>query len=257
MSQPIRFPSLDSIVRHARRALVAGVMTGSALFAGCAQAGQPEPTVATAPGVRPDTVYVYAFGSNADQVKLDDHGLASKLGTAMSGDTHAQQQAQDAIEAPEDVANEIVAKLQSMGLRAVRADVPPPDDQNALVVEGSIDTIDAGNRRRRVLIGLGAGESKVTATVQLVYKPAHGAPQLLQQFDATADSGHAPGVAETAGVGAVAGHAISSLAVSGGLHGMSETRRAGVSADEKRLGDVIANQIGKTGRAQGWMPAKT
>lgn len=258
MSIQIRFPSFDSILKHARHAVIAGVMTSSALFAGCAQAGQYQhaPTVAAATAARPDVIYVYAFQSSASDVKLDEHGIASRLKASMSGESQAQQQSMEAVEAREEVANEIVAKLQSMGLRAVRADVAPPDNQNVLVVEGSINTIDAGNRRRRVLIGLGAGESKVGATVQLVYKPAHGVPQLIEQFDATGDSGHAPGVAETAGVGAVVGHAASSLVVSGGLHAVSETKRAGVSSDEKRLGEAIATQIRKTGEAQGWMPAK-
>ncbi|WP_175945521.1 DUF4410 domain-containing protein [Caballeronia sp. BCC1704] len=239
MSHVTNVSSLESLVRHARRALVAGLVTGVALFAGSANAASAAVPADT-------TIYVYPFASDAGDVKLDNHGLASKLKTAMSGDTQAQQQAQDAIAAREEVADEIVAKLQSMGLRAVRADVAPPDDQNALEVVGSIDKIDAGNRRRRMLIGLGAGQSKVTATVQLVFKPAHGAPQLIEQFDSSADSGHAPGVAETAGVGAVAGHAVSSLAVSGGLHAVSETKRAGVSSDEQRLGDAIAKQIGQS-----------
>ncbi|MDR5856500.1 DUF4410 domain-containing protein [Caballeronia sp. LZ062] len=247
MSHETNFSLLDSLVRHARRALVAAIVTGVALFAGSARAaGADAQTAAVASAVRSGIIYVYPFASDAADVKLDNHGLASKLKTAMSGDTEAQQQAQNALAAREEVADEIVAKLQSMGLRAVRADVAPPVDQNVLEVVGNIDKIDAGNRRRRVLIGLGAGESKVTATVQLVFKPAHGAPQLLEQFDASADSGHAPGVAETAGVGAVAGHAMSSLAVSGGLHGVSETKRAGVSSDEQRLGDAIAKQIGQS-----------
>ncbi|VXC97817.1 conserved exported hypothetical protein [Burkholderia sp. 8Y] len=247
MSHATNFSSLDSLVRHARRALVAGLVTGVALFAGSARAaGADAQTAAIASAVRSGTIYVYPFESEASDVKLDNHGLASKLKTAMSGDTTAQQQAQDALAAREAVADEVVAKLQSMGLRAVRADVPPPDDQNVLEVVGSIDKIDAGNRRRRMLIGLGAGQSKVTATVQLVFKPAHGAPQLIEQFDASANSGHAPGVAETAGVGAVAGHAVTSLAVSGGLHAVSETKRTGVSSDEQRLGDAIAKQIGQS-----------
>jgi hypothetical protein len=136
MSKPIRSSSLNSILKHARRVVIAGVMTSSALFAGCAQAGQyPNPTtVAAAPATRPDAIYVYAFDSSAGDVKLDDHGIASKLKASMSGDSPAQQQSQEAVEAREAVANEIVAKLQSMGLPAIRADVPPPDDRSVLVV---------------------------------------------------------------------------------------------------------------------------
>ncbi|SAK44161.1 hypothetical protein AWB79_00783 [Caballeronia hypogeia] len=265
MSSPINFSSLNTFFKKARGAALASVVIGTAMLAGCAsnpaqasnQYGQYAQTVAATPAMRPDTIYVYSFASDASDVKLDNHGMISKIGSAFSGDSQAQKQTQDAIAAQEEVANEIVAKLQSMGLRAVRADVPPPQDQNVLVVEGNFNTIDAGNRRRRMLIGLGAGESKVGATVQLVYKPANGAPQLLEQFDAKADSGHAPGMAEMAGVGAAAGHVVSSIAVSGGLHAVSEKKHADVSSDEKRLADSIAKQIAKLGQDQGWMPAKS
>jgi hypothetical protein len=241
-----------------RNAIAASMLAGAALFAGCANAAEINAAQAvTAPAVRPDTIYVYAFNASADDVKLDNHGVVSKLSSALSSDSPEQKQAQDAAQAREEVANTIVTKLQSMGLRAIRADVPPPQDQNVLVVEGNIDSIDAGNRRRRMLIGLGAGQSKVGATVQLVLKPAHGAPQLIEQFDATADSGHTPGIAEMAGIGAVAGHAATSLAVSGGVHAMSETMHAGVSSEETRLGDAIAKQIGKIGAAQGWTNVQT
>ena len=270
MSNSIKFSSLNAVFNKVRGVALAGAVVGAGLLTGFASlpaqaasqysqyGAQTTQTAAAAPAaMRPDTIYVYAFASDASDVKLDDHGMISKLGSAFSGESKAQKEAQDALAAREEVANEIVAKLQSMGLRAVRADVPPPQDQNVLVVEGSFNTIDAGNRRRRVLIGLGAGESKVGATVQLVFKPAHGAPQLLEQFDANADSGHMPGVAEMAGVGAAAGHVVSAIAVSGGVHGVSEKKHADVASDEKRLGDSIAKQIVKLGHDQGWMPAKS
>ncbi|MDR5782080.1 DUF4410 domain-containing protein [Caballeronia sp. LZ065] len=244
---------------------LAALVVGTALLAGCADnpahaadasGASAQTTSAAVQTLRPDTLYVYPFASDASDVKLDNHGMLSKLGSAMSGDSQADKQAQDAVAAREEVANEIVAKLQSMGLRAIRADIPPPDGQNVLMVEGSINTIDAGNRRRRMVIGLGAGESRVGATVQLVFKPAYGVPQVLEQFDAKADSGHAPGMAEMAGVGAAAGHVASSLAVSAGLHTVSEKKHADVSSDEKRLADTIAKQIQKLGQTQGWIAAK-
>ena len=117
--------------------------------------------------------------------------------------------------------SEIVKQLQSMGLRAVRADSPAPADRNVLIVQGSFETIDAGNRRRRILVGLGAGKSQVGTSVQLVYQPAGETPRLIQSFDANADSGKAPGVAETAGVGAAAGHVATSAAAGVGLHGVA------------------------------------
>jgi len=183
---------------------------------------------------------------------------AEALGIATADDLRdyyrlGPAQSQQAVAVRKEVANEIVTQLQSMGLRAIRSDIPAPADQNVLIVEGHFDTIDSGNRRRRTLIGMGAGESRVTTSVQLLYKPAGGVPRLVQSFDATGDSGKMPGVAETAGVGAVAGHVAVSAAAGGGLHAVSESKHDVVSSDAKRLADSIAKQVAEIGVSEGWM----
>ena len=103
------------------------------------------------------------------------------------------------------------------------------------------------------MIGLGAGKSQVSSSVQILYKPAGGAPQLVQSFDADADSGKAPGIAETAGVGAAAGSIATAAAVGGGLHAVSETKRASVSTDATHLADAVAKQIAQIGVDGGWL----
>ncbi|AJG19314.1 hypothetical protein RR42_m1919 [Cupriavidus basilensis] len=194
--------------------------------------------------VRADIIYVQAFDASPDQVKLDS-GMAQKLKTMVAGGTAASEQ----------VSDEIVRQLQSQGLRAVRADGAAPAPGNALIVEASIQKIDEGKRRRRLLIGLGAGKSEVGASVQILYQPAHGAPMPLQRFAAEANSGHMPGVAETAGVGAAAGHLAMSAAAGAGLHGVSEVKGDSISADARRLGDSIAKQVVAANAANGWMAA--
>lgn len=118
--------AFKSASRKLRNVIAASILAGTALFAGCANASDLAAQAVTIPAVRPDTIYVYAFNASADDVKLDNHGVVSKLSSAMSGDSSEQKQAQDAAQTCEDVANAIVAKLQSMGLRAVRAEVPSP-----------------------------------------------------------------------------------------------------------------------------------
>jgi hypothetical protein len=236
----------------ARFACVAMVCCG-ALLTGCASGSIDHASETNTPvHVRPDNIYVYTFDASPDQVKLDG-GMMQKVKTQLEGSSAAQKQAADAAAVREQVANEIVHQLQSMGLRAIRSDVPAPADQNVLLVQGSFDTIDSGNRRRRMLIGLGAGKSEVTSSVQILYKPAGGAPRLVQTFNASADSGKAPGMVETAGVGAAAGSVATSAAAGGGLHAVTETQRAGVSADAKRLADAVAKQIGEIGVSGGWL----
>lgn len=256
------FTTLKSIGTQTARHASSALLFSAILLTGCASGitnvanASPNPAM-TQTQVQPDNIYVYSFASSAEQVKLDSGGLAHKLMSHMSGGSDESQQAADAVQVQQQVADEIVRKLQSMGLHAVRTDAPPPADQNVLLVQGSFDKIDAGNRRRRTMIGLGAGESDVGTTVQVLYKPAGGMPTLVQSFDANADSGKAPGVAETAGVGAAAGHIATSVAVGGGLHAVSETKHDTVGQDAKRLGDKIAKQIADIGVSEGWLPGST
>ncbi len=241
--------------RKFQHLLRAALVTGSIFFAGCAS-GVTNVSQTSTPGAfanaKPATIYVYAFDSASADVKIDHGGLAKKLASSLSGETDANRTAQAAADTGEAVANEIVSKLQSSGLPAMRASGPVPAGQNALIVQGHFATIDEGNRRRRILIGLGAGKSEVGASVQLVYQPAGGAPVALQSFAANADSGKAPGVAETAGVGAAAGHVATAAMMGGGLHAASEGKHDGLSADAKKLADSIAKQIAQASAAQGW-----
>lgn len=241
-------------IRYVSAALAFSAM----LLTGCAGASVTNANqYSAAPTLHPDNIYVYTFAGSADNVKLDNSGLIHKLTASFSDTSAATQQTQESIEAREQVTDQIVAKLQSMGLRAIRSDVPPPADQNVLIIEGNLASIDAGNRRRRTLIGLGAGESKVSAQVQVLYKPAGGTPQLVQSFDASANSGKAPGVAETAGIGAAAGHIATSAAMGGGLHAVSEKKHDTVSSDTKRLADSVAKQVAQMGVDEGWMSASS
>jgi Domain of unknown function (DUF4410) len=245
----------EYVGKKAARGATVALTFGALLLGGCASGITGKAPLSAAPQVHPDNVYVYTFAVTPDQVKLDTGGVAQKLKSQLSGASTDAEQAEAASEVREALANELVQKLQSMGLRAIRSDVPPPADQNVLIVQGSFVKVDEGSRRRRIVIGLGAGKSEVGASVQVLYKPAGGAPALMQSFDASADSGKMPGVAETAGVGAVAGRAATSAAVGGGLHGVAEAKHATLAAVAKKLGDSVAKQVGEIGVSQGWLAA--
>lgn len=247
--------SFKSLARNAKRLAGTALVAGSLLLSGCAS-GAPTmmQTTATLP-IRADVIYVYSFDATPDQVKTDS-GMMQQLKSAMSGETSAQKQYQTAMDTREQVADEIVRKLQTMGLRAQRVNGAAPANGNALVVEGSFQTIDEGKRRRRMLIGLGAGKSEVGASVQIVYKTAEGASIPLQSFDADANSGHMPGLAETAGVGAAAGHVAMAATTGASLHGVAEVKRDSVAGDAKKLGDSIAKRIADISVANGWMSAQ-
>ncbi|MGV2289851.1 DUF4410 domain-containing protein [Trinickia sp. YCB016] len=247
--------SFEFVGKKAARCATFALTFGALLLGGCASGITNKAQYSAQPQLHPDSVYVYTFRVMPDQVKIDTNGVAQKLKAQMSGESPEAVQAEAAMEVREAVTSEVVEKLQAMGLRVIRSDSPPPADQNVLIVQGSVVKADEGNRRRRVVIGLGAGKSEVTASVQVLYKQVGGAPMFVQSFDASADSGKMPGIAETAGVGAAAGHVGTSAAVGAGLHGVGEVKHATLVAVSKKLADNVAKQVGEIGVSQGWMSA--
>jgi hypothetical protein len=252
------------VTKSARTLAITALSAGVFVTAGCASGGVSNvsgvgggtPQAMAQPTVRANVIYVSSFDVSADQVKLDNTGIAQRLKSLTNSTSPASEQDQTANDTREQVADEIVQQLQSMGLPAMRSDGPAPASMNALLVQGNFETIDAGNRRRRLLIGLGAGKSEVGATVRIVYQPASGAPMQLQSFSADEDSGHMPGAAETAGVGAAAGHVATSGVATVGMHGVSEQKHGSISAEAKRLADSIAKQVAEANATNGWVPVQ-
>ena len=236
--------TFQTLSRTAKQLTIAAVAAASMMMAGGAAAATmiSEASVpASVSHVQVDVVYVRGFDVSASAVKADD-SMMHRIKAMASGNTDSAQD-QAALAARNATADEIVRELQAKGLHAVRIDGPVPTDANALIVEGRFDKIDEGKQRRRTLIGLGAGKSDVSASVQVLYQPAHAQPVPLALFDTSADSGHMPGVAEMAGVGAAASHVARAAAASAGVHGATEYRRDSVGGEASRVGDAVVKQV--------------
>nr|WP_175799663.1 DUF4410 domain-containing protein [Burkholderia anthina] len=248
--------SLHALAAQAKRLTSAALIAGSLVMTGCASTATSTtaaaPVARALPQVHAAVVYVSTFDADANAVKVDG-GMISKLATMMSGSSADAQRQQTALKTRQQLADTLVRELRSQGIPALRADNPVPNDRDALVVQGRFDTIDAGNRRRRTLIGLGAGKSEVGASVAVLFQPAHGTPQPLDTFSASANSGHMPGMVETAGVGAVAGRVATSAAVGAGLHGVSEVKHDTIASDTDRLARSIAKQFAAKNTANAWV----
>jgi uncharacterized protein DUF4410 len=204
---------------------------------------------------RPDRVVVYDFAISPEQVRLDQ-GIASRVKRAVGDQPISSQESQAAAATQTALADALTAELASYGLPAVRASTGEiPSSGTNLLVQGQIVGIDEGNRTRRVLIGLGAGKSKVSADAQLYYVASSAPPQFVSAFQGSSDSGRAPGMAGTMGVGAVGGRLATSAAVGGVMHAGSEMRRTGDSANATRLANALGKQIGRFAVAQEWIPS--
>jgi hypothetical protein len=238
--------------RHWQGAAAAAVSASFLLLTGCAA---PVTGVARYPvdaREAPDVVYVRSFDVAPDQcLPAERQGQRQGL-RMMTGAATEVSQAACAAELRDEVANEIVSRLQSQGWRAMRSDSAVPVGTKALLVEGSFETVDAGDARHRIIVGLGAGKRELAASVRLLYQPATGAAAPVQSFMAKADSGKAPGMAETGAMGAITHHLPIALAAGAELHVASERRHATSYPDAKKLADKIADQVRAAGAANNW-----
>jgi hypothetical protein len=137
------------------------------LLAACAKGHFAESQAAlTGPLPPPAQVMVTDFAVRPDEVRLD-RGVSAEIMRSSSGETPQVAQMEAAAAVQRALAETLVARLRVSGLPAERAApqaVPPP---RTLLVQGQILSVDEGNRTRRILIGLGAGKSSITADAQL------------------------------------------------------------------------------------------
>jgi hypothetical protein len=236
-------------MREFRAAVVAIIMLG---LAACNRARvQTEEAYVGPQTARPDRVLVAYFAIAPEQVRLDQ-GIGARIIRTAGDQPLTALQLQAAQKTQAALARKLIDDLRQYGLPAQRATGAPMPGTSVLV-QGQIVSIDQGNRTRRILIGLGAGKSSVSADAQLYYVTGTGTPRFLTAFQGEADSGRMPGAAATMGVGAAAGTLATSAAASGAMHATSETRNASDTREAGNLADGIARQIAGFAVSQGWI----
>jgi hypothetical protein len=129
------------------------------------------------------------------------------------------------------------ALVQALRARGLAAEAGRPDAATgpALMVQGQMVSVVSGNRTQRMPIAYGAGQSAITAEVQVLYVAGVQAPQFLESF--AAQSAPAPeGGAASPASGPTSGAAA-----------------RGSAADPRRLAEAIADRIGGFAASQGWI----
>jgi len=223
------------------------------IAAGCAGAkvtGQSEQApIGTA---RPSAVVIYPFAVSPSEVTLNQ-GFFQKAYVAMSGENQTDQQVQLADQTAQNVCVQVAANLTNKGITTTcLGRGTPPTGSNVLIIDGNFTDINEGNRLRRMVIGLGAGQSTLDTAVQAYQRTDQGSQQLMD-FSTHADSGYMPGAGITGPAGAAAGGATAaaSLAVNVAAGGVKNvTSSTGFLADKtaKQIVDQVSGYYAK----QGW-----
>jgi hypothetical protein len=201
---------------------------------------KPQATTASVSAVPPSMIVVYDFATTSAAVTLNQGILQRAYRSATMSDQEEQaSESKTAVETAEDLSDDLVQRLGTLGFtaRKIARGTPPPD--GALAVDGEFVTIDEGNRARRLIIGFGAGASKLDTQVS-IYEVAGGRPNQLMIFTTHAESNKMPGAAVTMGAGAAAqgGATVAMGAASAGMAGVKTYRSA-----MGNLADQTAKQI--------------
>jgi len=238
--------------RRIRRAISAAVAAGLALALaiGCARTSVQGVQVLASDLPRPSMIVVHPFSTSGATVTLNS-GLISQALAAVEATPEAQERAKVAQQVAQVLAQKLVKNIQDLGLPAQPASGAMPAQGSALSIEGQILSIDEGNPTRRMLIGLGAGASEVRTLVQ-VFAVTGGSHRLVEDFYTTVKSSRKPGMAETMGMGAAAGRAAESAAVSVGVTALSAQSQT-VEGDAEAAAKAIAKQLAKCFAQQGWI----
>ncbi|MEJ0091205.1 MAG: DUF4410 domain-containing protein [Limisphaerales bacterium] len=200
---------------------------------------------------QPSRVLIYNFAVSPDEVELDS-GISGDIKELVNKTPRTDQERTIGRQLSEALAIHLVKEIGALGIPAIRAYTNVPVAGQALVIKGQFISVDEGNQAERVVIGLGAGRTDVRTLVE-AYHYSSGKKVLLEEFGVNAKSGDKPGMAETMGVGALAGHLATSAVVSTGVAVGSEAFSANVEADADRTAKAIAKQLKTVYIGQGWI----
>lgn len=227
------------------------VVLSLALVAGCAPTQVQVVDESSKLMPRPEKIYVYNFAVSPDEIILD-HGISGDIQNLVSKQSRTEQEKAIGRAVANALSGNLVQEIWDMGLPAERMSGTLPGSGNIVLISGQFVSIDEGNQAERVIIGLGVGRTSVK-TYTRVLDARGGSRKLLVEFQTDAASGYKPGMAETMGAGALAGHVGTAAAVGGGLAIGSEAFSANVEADAKRTAKDIAKQLKDYFAYQGWV----
>jgi Domain of unknown function (DUF4410) len=223
------------------------------ILIGCAGASS-EQLAQARPAInqRPSTIVVYHLAVDSADVTLNQSIVQTTYRNISDTDESAKQR-QLALDAAADICLGVATQLKEKGYNAICQDRGTKTyGNNALIIDGAFSNISEGNRLRRMVIGLGSGQSAIDTTVNVFQLTDSGVQQVMQ-FTTHADSGSMPGAAIMGAPGMAAGG--SAAAVSLGVNVAS----SGVKAHRSSLGyladktaEETVNSITQYYAQQGW-----
>jgi len=237
------------------------VFASAGLLACASTVVQPQFESAKLQLQRPERILVYDFAVSTKEV-TENQGFFQSTVNEFRDVTPYQHEQEIADEVKKVAAEEIIEGIRALGLPAERAKRDSPVPAGSLAITGHFLNVDEGNKLRRTVIGLGAGQSRVDIQVQMygygldASRPAETTPIKLADFETAADSGKMPGALVTgpAGAAAAGGMTAGVAAANVGMGAVKSYRSAMGQMTSRSAEQAVAYMSEFFGR-QGWIPA--
>jgi len=220
------------------------------VIAGCASTKVTDRQVlVNGPLPRPDRILVYYFGATPADVAADS-ALAGHYAQPSTPLTTQQIQAGRQLGA--QIATELAAQIQDMGLYAVAAPPGTPARVGDIVIKGYLLSVEEGGAGKRMIIGFGSGESELKTAVEGYQMTANGLRK-LGSGTVESGSGKTPGLIVPAAITAATANPLG-LIVMGGIKVYGEASgRSQIEGRAKATAKEIADVLKTRFEQQGWI----
>jgi hypothetical protein len=198
---------------------------------------------------RPDRILIHDFAANTDD--LPAWSEAAKTHTGAQAKVSAEEAAVGR-KLGEQMALELVQRIDAMGLEAERAAGARSPADGDLVIVGYLASVDEGSGFKRVVVGFGSGAAEVTSHVEGYLATSEGM-RLLGSGDASSKKGRSPGVVVPLAVTVATANPIGLLVMTPVKVGSEIAGRSTVEGVGKKMAGEIADVLEEKFREQGWI----
>jgi len=220
-----------------------------AVLAACASTNVTQQTAMVSPGLpRPNRLWVYDFIADPSSIPAD-----SSIGASLSvPSTSTAQDRENGRALGAQIAQDLTADIQAMGLPAIQAgpgSVPQAGDG---VIRGYLISVEGGSAAKRFVIGFGSGSSEMDTIVDGYAVTAQGWRK-LGSGTLSSSGNKMPGMVAPAAIAIATGNPIGVI-ISGGakVYGEASGRNT-LEGRAKATADAIAEQLKIRFRERGWI----
>jgi Domain of unknown function (DUF4410) len=218
--------------------------------AGCASTNVTQQTPMNSPGLaRPNTIWVYNFVANSSDMPTNS-SIGGEVGAPSTPPT--QQQIDEGRQLGAQIAQELVADINAMGLSAVQAGPGSSPQFGDGVIRGYLVSVEGGSAAQRFVIGFGAGTSEMDTVVE-GYAVTPQGWRKLGSGTLTSSGNKTPGMVVPAAIAIATANPIGLIVVGGAKIYGEASGNSGLQGRAKSTADQIAEQLRIRFQDRGWI----